>query len=149
MEDINEDKLQEKILKIETRRQNARNKSVPKKSSGQAGKENNKLKRTTSLRIRITPDEYEKITNLFMESRESTLSLFARKKLLSEFNIGNKQSKLSEENQNLLIIQMLKIGNNLNQMTKRLHNSAISSNELRVNLEEIKGILKDISKQLN
>ncbi|WP_084461673.1 plasmid mobilization relaxosome protein MobC [Curvibacter gracilis] len=148
MLDTEEDKFQEKILRIETRRQNAKNKSVRKKSAGQAGKEDNKLKRNVSIRIRVSPKEYEKITGLYLETNETTLSLFARKKLLSELNSENKQVKLSEENQNLLIIQMLKIGNNLNQMTKRLHNSAISSNELKVNLEEIKNILKEISKDL-
>lgn len=147
--DINEDKLQEKIFKIEEKKQLAKLKSEIKRRAGQAGKEKNKLKRTVSLRIRVSPDEYEKITNLYLESGESTLSLFARKKLLSELKIEKKQSKLSKDIQELLVIQMLKIGNNLNQTTKRVNNFNINASELKTILEELKKSLEKISEKLN
>jgi predicted metalloprotease with PDZ domain len=83
-----------------------------------------KINRTKLLQVRLTPKESEKINNKFSNSTSRNLSDFVRKILLDKpitFKIRNQSLDEFMKEMVALRSELSAIGNNYNQVVKRLH----------------------------
>jgi len=121
-------------------------------------KENNN--RTKWLHLRLTEAEYNKIHSAFAKTTTRRLSDYARKILLGKPMIGSYRNRSMDDFMAELIrlrTELNGIGNNFNQVVKKLHTSprseAIQSLllawelEKRSMLRQIEGIKEYIEKQ--
>jgi septal ring factor EnvC (AmiA/AmiB activator) len=83
-----------------------------------------KINRTELLQVRLTPKESEKINNKFSNSTSRNLSDFVRKILLDKpvtFKMRNQSLDEFMKEMVALRSELNAIGNNYNQVVKRLH----------------------------
>ncbi|MDR7371071.1 plasmid mobilization protein [Flavobacterium aquidurense] len=83
--------------------------------------------RTRWLHLRLTPDEFERLQNLYNKSTCPKLSDFARKNLLQKPIVMKYRNESLDALMTELIqlkAQLSSIGNNFNQAVKKLHTLA-------------------------
>jgi hypothetical protein len=83
-----------------------------------------KQNRTEHLHVRFTPTEYEKINSGFSKSTCRKLSDYVRKILLEKpIKVNHRNQSLDDFMAELIILrnELNAIGNNYNQVVKRLH----------------------------
>jgi hypothetical protein len=145
----NEDNLQAKILKEEKRKLTLEKRKVEKICFGQSGDDGNKFRRINNYTIRFSTPEYQKLTQLYLKSGENTIATYIRKSCLKEKIIQKNSSKMSEEQINFILNNLIKIGNNLNQITKRVHTFSTNEREVMKVLNNLSEELTKISKKLD
>jgi len=104
-----------------------------------------KTNRSKLLQVRLTPKELEKINHAFSHSTTRKLSDFVRKKLLDKpITVYTRNQSLDDFMAEMILLrgELNAIGNNYNQVVKRLHSLQ--------QLTEIKSwlILNESSKQI-
>ena len=104
-----------------------------------------KINRSKLLQVRLTPKESEKINNKFSHSTCRKLSDYIRKKLLDKpIAIYTRNQSLDDFMAEMIVLrnELNAIGNNYNQVVKRLHSLQ--------RVEEIKTwlLLNESSKQI-
>src|SRR5690349_7286988 len=83
-----------------------------------------KTSRTKLLQVRLTPHELQKLHDAFSNSTCNKLSEYARKKLFDKpISIYHRNQSLDDfmAEMSVLIKELNAIGNNYNQVVKRLH----------------------------
>lgn len=83
-----------------------------------------KINRSKLLQVRLTPKELEKISNKFSHSTSRKLSDYIRKKLLDKpVAVYTRNQSLDDFMTEMIILrnELNAIGNNYNQVVKRLH----------------------------
>ena len=83
-----------------------------------------KTNRSKLLQVRLTPAEQEKINNVFSKSTCRKLSDYVRKKLLDKpIAIYQRNQSLDDFKTEMMVLrnELNAIGNNYNQVVKRLH----------------------------
>jgi predicted metalloprotease with PDZ domain len=83
-----------------------------------------KINRSELLQVRLTPKESEKINNKFSNSTSRNLSDFVRKILLDKpITVKTRNQSLDDFMKEMIALRnaLNAIGNNYNQVVKRLH----------------------------
>lgn len=83
-----------------------------------------KINRSKLLQVRLTPKELEKISNKFSHSTSRKLSDYIRKKLLDKpVAVYTRNQSLDDFMTEMIVLrnELNAIGNNYNQVVKRLH----------------------------
>lgn len=83
-----------------------------------------KINRSKLLQVRLTPKESEKISHKFSHSTSRKLSDYVRKKLLDKpITVYNRNQSLDDFMAEMIALrnELNAIGNNYNQVVKRLH----------------------------
>lgn len=83
-----------------------------------------KINRSKLLQVRLTPIELEKINTTFSKSTNRKLSDYVRKKLLDKpIHIYTRNQSLDDFMTEMMVLrnELNAIGNNYNQVVKRLH----------------------------
>lgn len=83
-----------------------------------------KINRSKLLQVRLTPKELEKISNKFSHSTSRKLSDYVRKKLLDKpIAVYTRNQSLDDFMTEMIALrnELNAIGNNYNQVVKRLH----------------------------
>jgi hypothetical protein len=113
---------------------------IKKKSCGQSGDDGSIFLRTKKIEMLVNEDEFENIYNQYLASSVGSLSKFCREKLLATSS-GLTQSEIKNQH-NELMYEIQKIGNNLNQIAKKVNGIKTDYPELLHDLtlefEEIK-----------
>jgi len=115
-----------------------------------AGKPVEKVRRTSWLHIRLTPDELQQISGNHRRTTSRELSAFARKRLLEEPLIYYTRSASLDEGLKELVQlkkELKAIGNNLNQQTKKL-NSFTATLGVQVMAESLKLLREQVDGKL-
>ena len=115
--------------------------SQKKKQAGQTGFDGNDELRNKVVQFTVSPSEYIKLLELYSKSTSSTLAYFCREKSLLSVPTNNKKHIIS--NHALEMFHLSKIGNNINQIAKKINSGESKDNiicELREELEELRKI---------
>ncbi len=110
-----------------------------KKSTGQSGgDDSNAYKRNKRIEFLCSSIEYEKIKSKFEKSDANSLAKFCREQVLSN-NVLTENKANSFHNE--ITFALSKIGNNLNQIARRLNTEKKEYSELLTELQsELEGI---------
>ncbi len=95
-------------------------KSIAKIKAGQSGDDGNINLRIKKIWLNLSPEEFKIISDYFSNSSHKTLAHFCREKLLEKPGKVQQKSKVIEEIA-YSIYQQNKIGNNINQIAKRVN----------------------------
>lgn len=106
-----------------------------KKSAGQSGTDGNDELRTKTLKINVSPTEFERLSKFYDLSPQRTFAQFCRDKLLTKPGSATSNAEIKAQHASL-IYQLNKIGSNLNQIAKKI-------NTLRKDYPELIDELKD------
>ena len=91
-----------------------------KKSAGQSGTDGNDELRTKTLKINVSPTEFEKLSKFYDLSPQRTFAQFCRDKLLTKPGSVTSNAEIKAQHASL-IYQLNKIGSNLNQIAKKIN----------------------------
>lgn len=106
-----------------------------KKSAGQSGTDGNDELRTKTLKINVSPTEFERLSKFYDLSPQRTFAQFCRDKLLTKPGSVTSNAEIKAQHASL-IYQLNKIGSNLNQIAKKI-------NTLKKDYPELINELKD------
>lgn len=106
-----------------------------KKSAGQSGTDGNDELRTKTLKINVSPTEFERLSKFYDLSPQRTFAQFCRDKLLTKPGSATSNAEIKAQHASL-IYQLNKIGSNLNQIAKKI-------NTLKKDYPELIDELKD------
>lgn len=123
-----------------------------KKIAGQSGVDGNDEVRTKTIKINVSPTEFENLSKFYDISPQRTFAQFCRDKLLIKPGSVSSNAEIKSKYVSL-IYQLNKIGLNLNQIAKKINTLKTDYpqliEELREELTELKRIAKNShSKQL-
>lgn len=132
-------------------------KSLPagtKKRPGQAGYDGNKELRTKVVQVAYSPTEYINLEHQYEVSSHSSIASFVREKSLSKSVQAVTKRQMNVETVAELyqlvkatdISQTGRMGNNLNQIAKKLNNNEGFANFKEKMLEELK-LMRDINQK--
>lgn len=117
-----------------------------KKSAGQSGTDGNDELRIKTLKINVSPTEFEKLSKFYDLSPQRTFAQFCRDKLLTTPGLVTSNADIKAQHTSL-IYQLNKIGSNLNQIAKKINTLKKDYpeliDELRDELLEIKRVAKN------
>lgn len=117
-----------------------------KKSAGQSGTDGNDELRIKTLKINVSPTEFEKLSKFYDLSPQRTFAQFCRDKLLTKPGSVTSNADIKAQHTSL-IYQLNKIGSNLNQIAKKINTLKKDYpeliDELRDELLEIKRVAKN------
>jgi hypothetical protein len=117
-----------------------------------------KVKRDKWLHIRLTPDELRKISDDHQRTTSRGLSAFARKRLLEQpLTYYTRNASLDKSLSELVQLrkELNAIGNNLNQLTRKLNSFTATpgliamSDALKLVREKVDGQLMQINNSIN
>lgn len=111
-----------------------------KKSAGQSGNDGNQELRLKTLKINVSPTEFEKISLFYDLSPQRTFAQFCRDKLLTKPGSVSNNAEIKAQYAKLTY-QLNKIGSNLNQIAKRVNTLKTDYPEL---IEDLKAELSDL-----
>jgi predicted transcriptional regulator len=117
-----------------------------KKSAGQSGTDGNDELRIKTLKINVSPTEFEKLSKFYDLSPQRTFAQFCRDKLLTKPGSVTSNAEIKAQHTSL-INQLNKIGSNLNQIAKKINTLKKDYpeliDELRDELLELKRVAKN------
>jgi hypothetical protein len=117
-----------------------------KKSAGQSGTDGNDELRIKTLKINVSPTEFEKLSKFYDLSPQRTFAQFCRDKLLTKPGSVTSNAEIKAQHTSL-IYQLNKIGSNLNQIAKKINTLKKDYpeliDELRDELLELKRVAKN------
>ena len=116
--------------------------NVPKKRAGQSGDADEML-RNILLKIRLNEKEFNKIEAKMKAANYKKIATYCRDNLLSMHNIT---AKNKSETKTELLLAISKIGNNINQIARRLNTIKSPDmeviNQLNLELDRLKKLSK-------
>lgn len=110
--------------------------------AGQSGNDGENV-RNIELKMRLNEKEFSKIKAKMEKSQERIMAKFCREILLKTNDTSPGQTKLQTTE---ILYALSKIGNNINQIARRLNTEKNSyaelANELKAELDNLKGLQK-------
>lgn len=108
--------------------------------AGQSGSDDAKEIREKWIRFTVSPDEFLVLQRLYEKSSYSTLAKYCREKALSENGIAtlNLKDEISQHAQE--IVQLNKIGHNINQIARRINSGETAYGILSAFETELKNL---------
>lgn len=126
-----------------------------KKRPGQSGYDGNSELRTKVVQFTLSASEYEKLVEQYMNSSCSTMAVYCREKSLSTGVTGTNKNQVKIETVAELyklsratdIAQTGRMGNNLNQIARKLNSNEGFTNFKEKMLDELK-LMREMNKKL-
>ncbi len=115
---------------------------IRKKKSGQAGPDGNPYLRTRRIELRVCQQEFQKIERAAMASGYSNLAQYLRESGLTQKNIDSPSTRQKEKVRWLYEIN--RIGNNVNQIAKKLNQGHQPDDEILMVLLQIQEITEAV-----
>lgn len=118
-----------------------------KKSSGQSGEDGNKHLRNRKIEFLCSPEEYKKIQDKFLQSGSKTIAQYCRDSSLTNTKISPANQKTFQTE---VLYALSKIGNNINQIAKKINIEKKDweslPEELKLQIDELKRLQKKYSR---
>jgi hypothetical protein len=116
-----------------------------KLKNGQAGPDGNSFLRNKRVEIRVCQQEYEKLENHAIEAGYLNVAQYLRESGLTRKQITSPSTKQKEKNKWLYEIN--RIGNNVNQIARRLNQGEVLDEEMLMVLLQIQDIANETLKE--
>jgi len=120
-----------------------------KKRPGQSGIEINQEVRRYRFEIRLSKTEQSNLMEKAMQSGENSLAQFARNQLLYSGFIAASEYKTERKEQKAVLLELARIGNNLNQIARALNYDIEPSIEMLEELCRIESELTNLPLKIN
>lgn len=116
-----------------------------KLKNGQAGPDGNTFLRDKRIEIRVCQQEYEKLEKYALEAGYLNVAQYLRESGLTRKQITSPSTKQKERNQWLYEIN--RIGNNINQIAKKLNQNKAPDEEMLMVMLQIQDIAQEALKE--